>query len=105
METQNNLQSRRIPIDYTIAFLVFILAIFSLVAIYSASGQYASGDSTYFVKRQLVFYGLGFIAMMVVASIDFEILEKLTIPLYICGILLLMAVEVFGVEKFGAKRN
>ncbi|NMA89739.1 MAG: rod shape-determining protein RodA [Amphibacillus sp.] len=104
METQNNLQSRRIPIDYTIAFLVFILAIFSLVAIYSASGQYASGDSTYFVKRQLVFYGLGFIAMMVVASIDFEILEKLTIPLYICGILLLMAVEVFGVEKFGAKR-
>ncbi|BAM47901.1 FtsW/RodA/SpoVE family cell cycle protein [Amphibacillus xylanus] len=104
METQNNLQSRRIPIDYTIAFLVFILAIFSLVAIYSASGQYASGDSTYFVKRQLVFYGLGFIAMMVVASIDFEILEKLTIPLYICGILLLMAVEVFGVEKLGAKR-
>lgn len=104
MGTQNNLQSRRIPIDYTIAFLVFILAIFSLVAIYSASGQYASGDSTYFVKRQLVFYGLGFIAMMVVASIDFEILEKLTIPLYICGILLLMAVEVFGVEKFGAKR-
>lgn len=104
METQNNLQSRRIPIDYTIAFLVFILAIFSLVAIYSASGQYAGGDSTYFVKRQLVFYGLGFIAMMVVASIDFEILEKLTIPLYICGILLLMAVEVFGVEKLGAKR-
>ena len=98
------MQSRKIPIDYTIVTLVLCFFVISLVAIYSVSGQYMGGDSTYFVKRQLVFYIVGFIVMVVIASIDFEMLEKWTIPLYIFGMLLLIAVEFVGVERYGAKR-
>lgn len=98
------MQSRKIPIDYTIVTLVLCFFVISLVAIYSVSGQYMGGDSTYFVKRQLVFYIVGFIVMAVIASIDFEMLEKWTIPLYIFGMLLLIAVEFVGVERYGAKR-
>lgn len=98
------MQSRKIPIDYTIVSLVFCFFVISLVSIYSVSAQYAGGNPTYYPKRQLLFYVAGFIVMAVIASLDFEMLEKWTIPLYIFGILLLVAVEFIGVEKYGAQR-
>ena len=101
---QSNVQSRKIPLDYTIVFLVICLAIISLVAIYSVSGQYAAGDSMYYPKRQLLFYFVGFIAMAVIAAIDFEMLEKWTLAFYIFGMVLLIAVEFIGEVKYGAKR-
>lgn len=101
---QSNLPSRKIPLDYTIVFLVICFAIISLVAIYSVSGQYAGGDSLSYPKRQLLFYVVGFIAMAVIAAIDFEMLEKWTLAFYIFGMLLLIAVEFMGEDKYGAKR-
>lgn len=98
------MQSKKLPIDYTIVFLLGCLLVFSLLAIYSGSGQYASGDPTYYVKRQLLWYGVGFIVMMVVAYFDFELLEKWTWILYIVGMLLLLAVRFFGEEQKGAVR-
>lgn len=102
---QSNMQSRKIPFDYTIVFLVICLAIISLVVIYSVSGQYApGGDSLYYPKRQLLFYVVGFIAMAVIAALDFEMLEKWTLAFYIFGMLLLIAVEFIGVVRYGAQR-
>ena len=101
---QSNIPSRKIPLDYTIVFLVVCFAIISLVAIYSVSGQYMGGDSMYYPKRQLLFYVVGFIAMVVIAAIDFEMLEKWTLAFYIFGMLLLIAVEFIGVERLGAQR-
>lgn len=101
---QSNMQSRKIPFDYTIVFLVICLAIISIVAIYSVSGQYAGGDSMYYTKRQILFYVVGFIAMAVIAALDFEMLEKWTLAFYIFGMLLLIAVEFIGVVRYGAQR-
>ncbi len=102
---QSNIPPKKIPLDYTIVFLVICLAIISLVVIYSVSGQYApGGDSLYYPKRQLLFYVVGFIAMAVIAFLDFEILGKWTLPFYVFGMLLLLAVEFIGVEKLGAQR-
>src|SRR5690625_781869 len=98
------MQSKKLPIDYTIAFLLGCFLIISLVAIYSGSGQYASTDPTKFVERQLLWYIVGFIMMMVVAYFDFELIEKWTLALYILGMILLLAVEVIGVDKNGAQR-
>ena len=101
---QSNPQSRKIPLDYTIVFLVICFAIISLIAIYSVSGQYSGGDSLYYPKRQLIFYFVGFIAMAVIASLDFELLEKWTLAFYIFGMILLIAVEFIGTSNMGAKR-
>lgn len=98
------MSQRKIPIDYTMVFIIGCLLIFGLVAIYSGSGQYAGDDPTYYVKRQLVFIVIGFIAMVVVAMVDFELLEKWTWLFYIAGILMLVLVEVIGVERNGSQR-
>lgn len=98
------MQSKKLPIDYTIVFLLICFFIISLVAIYSGSGQYASGNPMYFVRRQILFYGVGFFVMIVVAYFDFELIEKWTLALYIFGMLLLVAVEFIGYEENGAQR-
>lgn len=95
---------KKLPIDYTIVFILGCLFTISLIAIYSGSGQYASGDPTYFIKRQLVFIVLGLIVMMVVAFFDFELLERWTWLFYLGGIFLLVLVEIIGVERNGSKR-
>ncbi|SEO51582.1 rod shape-determining protein RodA [Amphibacillus marinus] len=98
------MQPRKLPIDYTLAFLVVCFSIFSLVGIYSGSGQYASSNPMLFVRRQLVFYVIGFILMMAVAYFDFEVIEKWTWFFYGVGMVLLLAVPLVGVEKNGAQR-
>ena len=50
-----------------------------IVMIYSASAIYAqqtTGDSAYFLKRHLLFMGIGLIISMVVMSFDYKILKK-----------------------------
>lgn len=91
-------------IDYTLIFLVFLLMCISLLAIYSASGQYYPEDPTYFVKRQLIFYIAGFILMIGAMVIDYDILKNFSIPLYIIGVILLVLVEVNGVIRNGSQR-
>ncbi|WP_440894991.1 rod shape-determining protein RodA [Amphibacillus sp. Q70] len=98
------MQSKKLPIDYTIVFLLICFLIISLVAIYSGSGQYASANPMRFVNRQLLFYGVGFIAMMVIAFFDFELIERWTWPIYSFGMVLLLVVEFFGEENKGAQR-
>lgn len=95
---------KKLPIDYTIVSILTSLFIISLLAIYSGSGQYASGDPTYFIKRQLVFIVLGLIVMMVVAFFDFELLEKWTWLFYLGGVFLLILVEFIGVDRNGSQR-
>lgn len=95
---------KKLPIDYTIVFILGCLFVISLLAIYSGSGQYAFDDPTYFIKRQLVFIVLGFIVMMIVAMFDFELLEKWTWLFYLAGLGLLALVEVIGIERNGSQR-
>lgn len=98
------MNTKKLPIDYILAFILIGFMIFSLLAIYSGSGQYASGDPTYFVKRQIIFYIIGTLIMMGVAFVDFELLEKWTLAFYSVGLALLIAVHYFGVERNGSQR-
>ena len=91
-------------VDYQLLFILVCLFIFSLIAVYSSSGQYEVQDPFYFVKRQIIWYIIGSIVMTGVACFDFELLERLAKPLYIYGICLLLLVHFFGTYKNGAQR-
>lgn len=91
-------------IDSQLLFILFGLFIFSLVVVYSASGQYQVDDPFYYVKRQVVWYIIGFIAMTVVMHFDYELLEKWALPLYAVGLGLLLLVHFFGTLKNGSQR-
>lgn len=91
-------------LDYILLFTLLCIFIYSLLAVYSGSGQYETQDPFYFVKRQVIWYFVGAVVMVVVAKFDFELLEKLAAPLYFLGISLLILVHFFGTFKNGATR-
>ncbi|WP_067842104.1 rod shape-determining protein RodA [Amphibacillus sediminis] len=100
------MQQKKLPIDYTMLFLIGCLVIFGLFAIYSGSGQYASHDPTTYIKRQIMFFGISLIVMAVIAYFDFELLERWTLVFYILGIIMLLMVPFspLGVGRNGAER-
>ncbi|MBS5334677.1 MAG: putative lipid II flippase FtsW [Anaerovoracaceae bacterium] len=94
--------------DLWLILLTVILVTFGTVMIFSAS-YYKSiseaGDPYVYLKRQLMWLVAGFIAMWLLAKIDYHIWGKLykVIPV-LCAGLLLMTFTPLGVEVNGATR-
>lgn len=90
--------------DKLLLFLLFCLFIFSLLAVYSGSGQYVQDNPFYFVTNQFIWYLIGFSLMIGVAKFDYELLRIWALHLYISGVILLLLVHFFGTEKNGSQR-
>lgn len=92
-------------LDYTLLFLLFVLMCFSLLAIYSGSGQYHT-DPMHYVKLQLIWFGVGIVAMICMMVVDYDLFKNFSIPLYGIGIvaLLLVAFSPLGVFRNGSTR-
>ncbi len=95
--------------DFTMFLIVIILLAFGLVMLFSAS--YASaknlyGDSFYFINRQLIFAGLGFVAMIIVSFVDYRLYcQKFIVFLAeVISISLMVLVFVMGKTVGGAQR-
>jgi cell division protein FtsW len=85
------------------------LLLFGLVMAYSAStyqGFYSYGSSWYFLKKQLLFAGIGLIVMYVLSRVDYRLLRKMAMPaaLAVMGLLVLVAVPGIGSTINGARR-
>jgi cell division protein FtsW len=81
--------------DRVFAATVLCLVAFGLVMIYSASHVQALrqfGSSTYFLSRQVLFAGLGLVAMIAVSYVPFRLYRTLTYPILALGLLGLVAV-------------
>ncbi|WP_100405162.1 rod shape-determining protein RodA [Bacillus solitudinis] len=93
-------------IDYTLLFLLFILMCFSLLAIYSGSGQYFSDDPTYFVKRQVIWFIIGFVVMVSMMILDYDLMKNFSTVFYAIGITLLLLVKFspLGIFNNGSQR-
>lgn len=75
--------------------------------LYSTSAilaQETYGDSLYFLKRQLAWVVLGFLAMWVVRSIPYGVQQRLAVPGLILTLVALVAVLLLGKEVGGARR-
>ena len=93
----------------SLATTVLILVCIGFVMIYSASGIYALQelkDSTYFLKRHLLFFFIGLILSFLVMSIDYRHLQLYAKPLLIFSFILLVLVLIPGIgkESYGARR-
>src|SRR5690625_6448208 len=63
-------EQRRLP-DLTLLTIVFLLLFTGLIMVYSSShvwAEYKYNDSFFFVKRQLLFAGVGVIGMLIIRS-------------------------------------
>ena len=77
-------------LDYMIIIISILLFGIGIVALYSANGG-VNGDTSE-VTKQLVWFLVGIAGMIVVLMIDYDLLGKLWIPIYILTILSLIAV-------------
>ena len=89
--------------------ITFSLITIGIVMIYSSSSLFAYekyGDSAYFLKRHFLYMIIGIISAMIFMSFDYIKLRKLSKPLLLVSILLLMAVFIPGLGRTagGARR-
>ncbi len=84
--------------SFLMSCLLFTLLL-SLFILYSASGQ--NFDR---VNTQLINIAVAICIMLVVANIQPQHLERLALPLYTLGVLLLIGVALFGDISHGARR-
>ncbi len=89
----------RYHIDFPLFLLLSVLTVFGLIVLYSASGH-----DGHYMKRQLVFFGLSYIAMLSIAQLNTQQLERWSPWLYAGGVVLLVLVLVIGVGAKGAQR-
>lgn len=96
-------------VDVPLAAVATVLSLLGLVFIYSASSYGAQaqfGDAFHYVKTQAVALFIGLFAMIGMSYVPTATVKKLSIWLYLLGLLLLGMVflPVVGVESYGAKR-
>ncbi|WP_058485492.1 rod shape-determining protein RodA [Defluviitalea phaphyphila] len=89
--------------DILIVFLVTVLVIIGLIAISSAQHVNSGADPIY-VRKQIIWFIIGFILMLITAFIDYNTLGELYIIAYVVSLGLLIAVIFFGDDAKGAVR-
>ncbi|HVE49563.1 MAG TPA: rod shape-determining protein RodA [Casimicrobiaceae bacterium] len=87
------------PVDRFLFGIAMTIVAVGMVTLFSAADQ-----STARVSSQLVSLAVGLIAMWVVANIPPQTLARTAVPLYVLGVVLLIAVAMFGIVVNGSRR-
>ncbi len=82
--------------NWQLLILIMITSVLGLFVIESAADGYA--------RKQVIGMIVGLIGLLIISMIDYHIILKLYIPIYITGTVMLLAVLLFGVSVNGAKR-
>jgi len=89
--------------DWLLLLLTFAIMTVGLVTLYSALFSGGEVRSTV-VTRQLYWLGTGALVMILAFSIDHQWFERFAYPAYVIGLILLLAVLIFGKTVSGSKR-
>ena len=103
---KKRIRAERNGIDLTFLFLVLILLSIGLIMMFSASyasSYYETGDSFYYIKRQLLFAVVGVVMMLAIANIDYHILHRFAFLIY-AGTLFLLVVVLIVPTREDAER-
>ena len=99
----------KLGFDKWLVLLAFLLTIFGVVMVYDASVVSAFetfGDKFHFVKQQVMWAGVGWVVLVIVALFPIDKLKKLSVVAWIVILALLLAVLIPGVgtKVMGARR-
>lgn len=90
-------------VDWPLTIAVGTLAVLGLMMVYSTTIDWGDSPSEY-VLRQAAWLALGVVLMVVVTRADYAAWRRFSIPLMGGALALLIAVLIFGTERFGAQR-
>ncbi|MBE3551573.1 MAG: rod shape-determining protein RodA [Kyrpidia tusciae] len=89
--------------DWMIVAVLVAIACISVINIASATHTLDAHHPSYYYTRQIIWFGIGFLFMGMVVAIGDQRLAEWWKPMYWIGIVLLVAVYLFGTEINGAK--
>ena len=95
--------------NYFLALIVFVMCLFGLLMIYSASvvvSYQKFGYNYHYLNKQAISFFIGIVAWFVMLKIDYRIWQKYAFWLFIGTLILLVLVFIpgIGLELGGAKR-
>ncbi len=94
-------------VDIPFLSIMLVMLAFGLIMVFSASAPsafYNEGDKLFYIKRQLLWTAIGFVAMVFTARIGYRRIKKLSKILCIGAFLLLVLVLLIGSTGGGAQR-
>ncbi len=102
------MSNKRATPDFILLIVTLALLTVGLIMVYSASAVWADykfSDSFFFAKRQLLFAGVGVIAMLLIMNIDYWTWRKWSKPIIIICFIMLILVLIpgIGVERNGSR--
>ncbi len=99
---------KRLGFDVPLLLVVISLMLFGMLMVYSASADYSYqvyGSPSYIFMRQLRWLGLGTLAMIVLAMIDYHVWKKFALVLMGVTIFALVAVLIIQDTRLGSVRS
>lgn len=95
--------------DMPLLVIVVALIVFGLTMLYSASWDFSraayDGDAMYMFNRQLMWLGLGTVAAIVLAFLDYHRWRQLIVPAMAFTVVMLIVVLVMSEVRFNATRT
>lgn len=102
MKKLQKAKTKRSGMDMTFLILVLLLMGIGLIMLFSASYAYSyfeSGNSFYYISRQLIFAIVGITLMLVISRIDYHILHRFAVLIFLGAIFLLIVVLFFHTRE------
>ena len=93
--------------DYLLIVALTMLLILGLTMVYSATfalGYQLHQQPTYFFMRQLLWFGIGLLGLIIAARVEYHTWRKFSVVILGGTILLLVLVLVLGDSRFGGQR-
>ena len=95
-----NIISRLRSINFIFLFLVILIFLIGVLALYSVSG----GEFNSYPIKHIQRFLLGLIVFLIICSIDIKFFFILAYPIFLLSLLFLIIVPFFGTESYGATR-
>ena len=96
--------SLRLPFDPLMTIAVLGLAVCSLVTLAAATKNLVPGHPRFYVDRQAVYLGVGFVLMALLSRVDYAQLRKLKVVIYAALLFSILAVLALGHAARGSTR-
>jgi rod shape determining protein RodA len=90
-------------LNWVLLLTMLALAIFGVVAIYSATYMREESVASEFWRKQANWVAVGFLAFMVTSLIDYRWVRWGAVPLYLASLAFLVATKFFGTKVYGSR--
>lgn len=95
-------------VDYWLVLAVAGLLIIGMLMVYSTTfdlGLQWQDKATYFFEKQLIALFAGIVGALIIMRFDYHSLRRLSVPLLLATLILLVVVLLFGEKILGARRG